>query len=213
VIRDVTNNSDRFVINSSGNVGIGSTSPSGLLHVNTPNSTSTGFLIDYNYTGSSSSMATLIRINSSVATATAFAVHRKDGSTEYNGFTVMANGQTLIGQHGPPTVHNDASLSVDGKVICRDFYVLSNAVWPDYVFANEYKLPSLKDVQSFYNANKHLPGVPTAKEIEEKGININEMSTIQMQKIEELTIYLVQLKEEVEQLKKENELLKNKLNK
>jgi hypothetical protein len=80
--------------------------------------------------------------------------------------------------------------------------------WPDYVFDNNYKLPQLSEVESFVKANKHLPGIPSAKEIEKEGLDLAEMQSKQMEKIEELTLYLIELKKDVEALKKENAVLK-----
>lgn len=77
--------------------------------------------------------------------------------------------------------------------------------WADYVFADNYKLMSLYDVEQYINTNKHLPDVPSAQQlVEEGGIDMNQMFAKQMQKIEELTLYMIQLQ-------KENDALKNKI--
>lgn len=81
--------------------------------------------------------------------------------------------------------------------------------WPDYVFDNTYKLPKLKDVAKFIDKNHHLPGVPSASEIESDGLNLGDMQKIQMQKIEELTLYLIEMEKRIEVLEKENAELKN----
>lgn len=117
-----------------------------------------------------------------------------------NTFKLDVNGQTRIGVKSS-TAHTNAMLTVDGKVVCKDLYVTAASDWPDFVFEKNYQLANLYDVRAYYEANKHLPNVPTACEIEEKGINMSEMSAIQMQKIEELTIYIIQLKEELDELK------------
>lgn len=118
---------------------------------------------------------------------------------KHNGI-VLIPGQTKIGVKSS-TAHTNAMLTVDGKVVCKDLYVTASSDWPDFVFEKNYQLANLYDVRAYYEANKHLPNVPTACEIEEKGINMSEMSAIQMQKIEELTIYIIQLKEELDNLK------------
>jgi len=64
--------------------------------------------------------------------------------------------------------------------------------WPDFVFEEDYKLTTLKDVETFIKENKHLPGVPKAKEIEENGLSLGEMVRILMQKNEELTLHLIE---------------------
>lgn len=119
-----------------------------------------------------------------------------------NNGTILIPGQTKIGTKSS-TAHSNAMLMVDGKVVCKDLYVTASSDWPDFVFEKNYQLTNLYAVRDYYEANKHLPNVPTACEIEEKGINMSEMSAIQMQKIEELTIYIIQLKTELDELKKQ----------
>ncbi len=122
-----------------------------------------------------------------------------DGSNTYMS---LEQGKLCIGTKRS-TAHSNALLSVDGKVVCKDLYVTASSDWPDFVFEKNYQLTNLYAVRDYYEANKHLPNVPTACEIEEKGINMSEMSAIQMQKIEELTIYIIQLKTELDELKKQ----------
>lgn len=77
--------------------------------------------------------------------------------------------------------------------------------WADHVFAPSYKLQSLPEVETFINQNKHLPGIPSAETlVKEGGIDVNEMFAKQMEKIEELTLYVIQQGKEITQLKKEN---------
>ena len=59
-------------------------------------------------------------------------------------------------------------------------------------------------MEDFIKKNKHLPGIPTAKTLEETGINVGEMHKLQMEKIEELTLYIIELNKEIEKLKKQN---------
>ncbi len=73
--------------------------------------------------------------------------------------------------------------------------------WPDYVFEKDYSLPQLKDIEAYVEKEKHLPGVPTAKEVNEKGVDLLEMNKILLQKIEEMTLHLIRLEKEVEGLK------------
>jgi filamentous hemagglutinin family protein len=88
----------------------------------------------------------------------------------------------------------------------------SSGDWSDYVFGQDYKLKPLSEVETFINRNKHLPGVPSANElVKEGGINVNEMFAMQMEKIEELTLYLIEVKKEINALKKENEVLKARI--
>lgn len=79
--------------------------------------------------------------------------------------------------------------------------------WPDYVFEPSYKLRSIKDLGIYMNKYKHLPNVPDAKTMEKEGMNLSEMNKLAFEKIEELSIYVVQLNELMEaQAKKIQEL-------
>ena len=73
--------------------------------------------------------------------------------------------------------------------------------WADYVFADNYKLRSLNEVGRFIQKNKHLPGVPSASEVAENGIDLGKMDAKLLEKIEELTLYMIELKKENQQMK------------
>jgi len=92
-------------------------------------------------------------------------------------------------------------LAVTGKILCEELKVKLVTDWPDYVFEKNHDIPSLKDVEKFIIENKNLPDVPTAKEVNEKGINIGEMNAILLKKVEELTVYIIAMQKEMEQLK------------
>jgi hypothetical protein len=89
---------------------------------------------------------------------------------------------------------------------------LQAGVWADYVFAPTYRLRPLSEVEAFIQQNKHLPDVPSAKTLEANGLDLAEMHKIQMQKIEELTLYLIELKKENEALKNQVLEIKKQLN-
>jgi hypothetical protein len=80
--------------------------------------------------------------------------------------------------------------------------------WADYVFAPDYKLKPLSEVEAFVKTNKHLPNVPSAQEIENDGLDVADMLARQMEKIEELTLYMIEMKKEIDILKSENASLK-----
>lgn len=99
-------------------------------------------------------------------------------------------------------------LSVKGKMRAEEVKVYTT--WADYVFDKEYKLPSLEEVEKHIKENGHLINVPSGREIEEKGLFVGEMTKIQQEKIEELTLYLIQQKKEIEELKAQMKLLLEK---
>lgn len=98
-------------------------------------------------------------------------------------------------------------LESNGLLRAREIMVdLDN--WPDYVFEKEYKLLSTDELRSYIDEHQHLPNVPSAREVEEEGVGLGELNKKLLEKVEELTLYMLQQQEEIEQLKKEIEELK-----
>ncbi len=128
---------------------------------------------------------------------------------EIETFTVNNDGSTIINTNTTNAfdVFNSATnksvfrVKTTGFVYAKEINV-QLADFPDYVFSNDYKMPSLYELENFINKNHHLPKVPAAKEILENGANIGEISKIQMEKIEELTLYIIKLQKEIDELKK-----------
>lgn len=108
-----------------------------------------------------------------------------------------ANGNVGIGAANTGSYR----LAVEGKVGAREV-VITNASWADFVFETSYDLKSLDEIKQFIKENKHLPEIPSASEIENNGLSVGEIQTKQMQKIEELTLYLIQQNERIKLLEK-----------
>ena len=111
-----------------------------------------------------------------------------------------------IGMLQPPVSsgHQDGKLLCAGKGVFHSLIVYDPATWitwPDFVFNKKYNLLSLAETEKFIETEKHLPGVPTEKEVNEKGFDVLEMNKILLQKIEEMTLHLIRLEKEVEALK------------
>ncbi len=118
------------------------------------------------------------------------------------------NGKIGIGTKQP-----DALLTVKGNIHTQEVLVdLKGAVAPDYVFENyfegnsklnpTYEFLALEEVEQFIEKNHHLPGVPSAIELEKEGMSLKEMNLILLEKVEELTLYLIEQQKEIEALKK-----------
>lgn len=114
----------------------------------------------------------------------------------YPHLVVQANGRVGIGSSNP-----DEKLTVNGKIHATEIKVDLSVPGPDYVFAKDYKLPSIAQLKKYIDDNQHLPEVPSAKEMQENGINVSEMNMILLKKIEELTLYVIKLQSEVDDLK------------
>lgn len=111
-----------------------------------------------------------------------------------------AGGSVMIGTAVPATGY---LLSVDGKVMCEELKVQMSGSWPDYVFADNYALPSLYELEASIKQNKHLPGIPSAAVVEAEGIEVGAMQVQMMEKIEELTLYIIELQKQIDALKAE----------
>jgi hypothetical protein len=90
-------------------------------------------------------------------------------------------------------------VAINGNVRCKE--VVVETAWADYVFDDAYQLPSLESVEQFVKANKHLPNIPAADDIQKNGLSVAKVQTKMMEKIEELTLYVIELKKEIELLK------------
>lgn len=102
-------------------------------------------------------------------------------------------------------------LAVDGKIISEEIRVELSSDWPDYVFESDYELPELSDLESQINKKGHLPGIPSALEVETNGFELGDMQKRMMEKIEELTLYLIKADKQIKALEKKlNEISNNK---
>lgn len=113
-----------------------------------------------------------------------------------NHLVIDENGNVGIGTSGPQSL-----LSVNGKITAKEVQVTTSG-WADFVFEENYKLLSLAEVENHIKKNKHLPEVPSAKEVKEAGINLGEMDAKLLQKIEELTLYIIQQDKRIETLER-----------
>lgn len=121
-----------------------------------------------------------------------------------NGSIVM-NGKVGINRENTT---NGFALAVDGGIISTEVYVMTVENWPDFVFSKEYELMSLSDLKQYINTNHHLPDLPSEQEVKENGFEVSDMQAQLLQKIEELTLYILQQEERISQL--ELELKKNR---
>jgi hypothetical protein len=110
-------------------------------------------------------------------------------------FVAAATGNVGIGTDNPTY-----KLSVLGNIRCTEVVVETG--WADYVFDKNYKLNSLDEVETFIQQNKHLPNIPSAKEVGEKGLSLGDTQKKMMEKIEELTLYIIQQQKEIDAMKK-----------
>jgi hypothetical protein len=125
---------------------------------------------------------------------------------------IFATGQVKIGNVIVPSAANSGYKLLVGGGICTEQLkvALSNtADWADYVFAKNYKLPTLSYVEKFINANQHLPNIPSAQELVNQGIDVVQMQAKLLEKIEELTLYVIELNKKNKALEVEVKKIKN----
>lgn len=105
-----------------------------------------------------------------------------------------SNGKMYLGSTAVyPNATGNYRLFVEGGILTEKVKVAlrSSANWADYVFANDYKLMPLNEVEAFVKTNKHLPGIDSAEQLAKDGIDVAQMQSKQMEKIEELTLYII----------------------
>jgi hypothetical protein len=116
---------------------------------------------------------------------------------------IKNNGNVGIGSNP------DHKLDVKGTVHAEEVLVDLNVPGPDYVFEPDYNLLSLKETEGYININKHLPEVPSAKEMEADGIKLKEMNLLLLKKVEELTLHLIQMEKTVQEQNERIQTLEN----
>lgn len=119
---------------------------------------------------------------------------------------IDADGKVVIGMGIPQA---DAKLTVDGNVVAKKVKVTAS-IWADHVFQPGYRLPTLQELEAYIQRHRHLPDVPSETEIKRNGIDMGENQAKLLQKIEELTLYIIELNKKVERQEKELEKLKSR---
>lgn len=198
-----TSSSERMRITSNGNIGIGTQTPWAKLVIMGNSNTSFGFDASTSTSGYSS-IFKMDDVGLSIghnSPARNFVFRTGTGIH----LTIDQSGKLGVGTQNFPTtigtVDIDAyKLFVKGGILADEIRVATG--WADYVFAEDYQLKSLVEVESFIEANGHLPNVPSAKTIEKEGISVGEMAKIQQEKIEELTLYIIEQNKRIEALEK-----------
>jgi hypothetical protein len=112
---------------------------------------------------------------------------------------------------GIGTTSPTQKLSVNGTVLAKEVIVQTG--WSDYVFDESYKLKALSETEAFIRAEKHLPGIPSARDIAEHGISLGEMQAKLLAKIEELTLHVIEQEKQLAAQQKEIERLRSLVSK
>ena len=202
---------DALYINSSGYIGMGTATPGDNIHITDANFPFI-FLEDIN--ASPGNMGIAFRRNGAYRGWMYFSgannglrINAEAGGGFRNDIFINSDGRVAIGTSSPATGY---ALSVNGKGMFTEVRVESFASWPDYVFGEDYSLMCLTELENSIRQNKHLPGIPSAAEVEEGGIMLGDMQSKLLEKIEELTLYTIEQHKQITALQKEVEALKTR---
>jgi hypothetical protein len=210
--------SNSIILGAAGaSVGIGNTAPLARLHVTAGGTTATGVRFQGLPNATGSIFKLYVDANGNVMKSSTAGA--REGSDLPDGFWSVTPDEHLINTNAGGIILSSGIASTpkgyklyvaEGILTEKVKVAIQNTDdWSDKVFADSYQLRTLSEVETFINKNKHLPDVPSATEVVEKGVDVGKMDALLLQKIEELTLYMIELKKSNEQLRKElNELKK-----
>ncbi|TDQ11558.1 hypothetical protein [Pedobacter metabolipauper] len=133
----------------------------------------------------------------STSTESDFTISNFYDNTQYDKLFVISAATRNV---GIGTSNTTEKLSINGKIWAREIKV-ENINWPDYVFVKDYQLPTLLETEKFIKEKGHLPGIPTATEVKDNGIDLGQMNAKLLEKMEEMTLHMIEMKKEIEMLK------------
>ncbi|RTQ49179.1 hypothetical protein EJV47_13610 [Hymenobacter gummosus] len=126
-------------------------------------------------------------------------------ASTYSRLKIHPDGRVQIGR-GPTTASPHFAnyrLAVDGKLVAQSIHVVGPVDWADFVFAPTYRLLPLPELERYLQQHRHLPGIPTAQEVEAQGVDLAAMQAKLLQQVEELTLRVIELDKQNQQLRSE----------
>jgi Phage T4 tail fibre len=192
----------KMTLADNGNLGIGTTTPTAKLDVKGSIATESIAVKTFKVTNDGVYNSTLnsgdvAKINMGFDGAkgfVSFGAHTGNGFKDDILYLRGNDGNVGIGTTDP-----DAKLTVNGQIHTKEVRIdLLGALVPDYVFANDYKLKTLNEVDNYIKANSHLPEIPSATEMAKNGMLVSEMNLSLLKKIEELTLYAIEQQKKLE---------------
>ena len=195
-----TKNIERLTILPTGNVGIGTKTPTAQFHT-------TGTVRLAGLT--SDSTKTRVLVSDTSGNLFYQNVSSLNGRWQYANGTVYDSADNIaIGTSNP----QGYKFAVNGTAIFTKVKVKTAGTWPDYVFAKDYHLPDLQELEDYLTKYRHLPDIASEEEVQRDGIDVGDHQAALLKKVEELTLYLIdenkQLKVEADQMKTQQDQMK-----
>lgn len=214
IYNKLTDNSHAFSGNLTvidGNIGIGTTTPTTKFHVEAESGTSVGlslgdaknegkYLLFRNNIGGTNEIRSY-GLNLEIETRNTQDILFNNNNGATNLMTIKGTGNIGVGTTSP-----DAKLTVKGVIHAEEVKVDLNVPGPDYVFEESYPLLSLEETQAYIKENKHLPGIPSSAEMHQNGVNLLEINMKLLEKVEELTLHLIDQQKKIDAQNKAMEL-------
>ena len=189
-----------FTMLDNGNVGIGTTNPTQKLHI-AGNSYFNGNVYVQNGNFGIGTNSPTQKLH--VAGNSYFNGNVGIGTTDPIKKLHVQGDTHLSGNVGIGTTNTyDYKLAVKGTIGAEKVMLEKTTNWPDYVFELDYDLMSISELEEFINRNKHLPNIPNKEEVYKNGQDIGDINRLLLEKIEELTLYIIQQQKEIDELKK-----------
>ncbi|MEQ9006472.1 MAG: hypothetical protein RLP12_01210 [Ekhidna sp.] len=200
-----TNNQDRIYIKNNGQIGVGTSAIGNYLFTLRQSETGAGNGMRITNGSGTQHMQLWSGGSGVVIDAEGNAnLHLRTNNTDR--LFIQNNGQVGIGTNSM----GSHQLAVEGSIGAREIKVEASG-WSDFVFEKDYELRTLEEVEQHINENGHLPEIPSEEEVTENGVNLGEMNAKLLQKIEELTLYMIDMNKRMNQLETENTQLKEKV--
>ena len=210
-----TNGTTKMTLLNNGNLGLGTTSPSAKLDINGSLNVNGTISFGASTVSSSSSISRTGGMNGDIVNINVngrgglknYAIFGYDAGivfyypTSINSNLSVQGNSYISGNMGIGCSSSTAKLAVNGKIQATEIEIKSTPC-SDFVFEGDYKLMNLSDLENFVKTNKHLPEIPSAKQFQENGgYNLTQMDDLLLRKVEELTLYIIELKKENEELR------------
>lgn len=199
---------------TTGKIGIGNvTSPSAKLHLRSDSNEDAGLILETSNKTSKKAFLQFYDANHKIEVSkTGMNIVSQNDALDINARNIKMSGKVGINTDNTYTGDYDYTLAVSGGILTSEVYVKEVGEWHDYVFDDDYCLMPIEELQQYIVTNKHLPDIPSEAEVLQKGYDVASMEGALLKKIEELTLYVIELQKQLQVQQKKLETLQNAVN-